>query len=185
VRLLTAVGRLVLAWIAYLVTFAVAYGLLIPAAPADPTAAQSPISAAVAPLIMAAVHTAVMGWLILRARRAGWGLAAILTAVFFGVQTFMPQVESWIFQASSGMASHLPAEMIPRIFLAGLLHSCLWIPLAVLILGRWKSVDAGPHPSLLEGLRSWKLPVAALAYVVVYFVFGYYVAWRSPAVRAY
>jgi hypothetical protein len=31
----------------------------------------------------------------------------------------------------------------------------------------------------------WKLPLAAVAYVFVYFLFGYYVAWRSPAVRAY
>jgi hypothetical protein len=191
VRVLAVIVRLALTWVAYLVTLALAYGLLIPAPPPDPTAAQSPIPAAVAPLLMAALHTAVMGWLILRARRAGWGLVAILIAVFFAVTTFMPQVESWIFQASSGMASHLPAEMIPRIVLAGWLHACLWIPLAVLVLGRWKSgggeaaEKAGTRPGLFEGLWSWKLAVAALVYVVVYFVFGYYVAWRSPAVRAY
>ena len=184
-RLLIAVARLALAWVAYLVTFAVAYGLLIPAAPADPTAAQSPIPPALAPLIMAGLHTVVMGWLILRARRARWSLAAILIAGFFRVQTFMPQVESWIFQASSGMASHLPAEMIPRLFLAGLLHSCLWIPLAVFVLGRWKSAEASRRPPSIDGLWSWKLPAAAFVYVVVYFVFGYYVAWRNPAVRAY
>jgi hypothetical protein len=111
-----------------------------------------------------------------------------MIAVFFGVQTVMPQSESWLFQATSGMAAHLPSEMIPRIVLAGLVHACLWIPLAVWILGRGKSGgvdDPGPPASRIAGLESWKLPVAAIVYVFVYFLFGYYIAWRSPAVRAY
>jgi hypothetical protein len=180
--------RLVLAGLAYLITLGLAYGLLIPAVPADPTAPASFVSPAMAPLVMTAVHTALMGWLILRSRRGGWGLVAVMTSVFFGVQTFMPQVESWLFQATSGMAAHLPREMIPRIVLAGLLHACLWIPLAVWILGRGKSAgtaDPDPHSSLTTSLKGWKLPVASVVYVFVYFLFGYYIAWRSPAVRAY
>ena len=180
--------RLAVAGLAYLVTLGVAYGLLIPAVPADPTASASFVPPAVAPFVMTALHTAVMGWLVLRSRLRGWGLAALMTAVFFGVVTFMPQVESWLFQVSSGMASHLPAEMIPRIVLAGLLHACLWIPLAVGVLGRWKSngtAERNPRPSLAASLMGWKLPVAAVAYVFVYFLFGYYIAWRNPAVRAY
>jgi len=180
--------RLALAGLAYLITLGLAYGLLIPAVPADPSASQSFVPPAVAPFVMTALHTVVMGWLILRSRYRGWVLAAVMTAVFFGVNTLMPQVESWLFQVSSRMAAHLPAEMIPRIVLAGLLHSFLWIPLAVWILGRWKSVAASgrdPRPSLAASLMGWKLPLAAVAYVFVYFLFGYYVAWRSPAVRAY
>jgi hypothetical protein len=180
--------RLVLAGFAYLVTLGLAYGLLIPAVPADPTASESLVSPAVAPFVMTAVHTALMGWLILRSRRSGWDLVAVMIAVFFGVQTVMPQVESWLFQATSGMAAHLPSEMIPRIVLAGLLHACVWIPLAVWILGRGKSVgpaDPGPRSSLTASLMNWKLPVASIVYVFVYFLFGYYIAWRSPAVRAY
>jgi len=87
--------RLVLAGLAYLITLGLAYGLLIPAVPADPTASESFVSPAVAPFVMTAVHTAVVGWLILRARRRGWGLVAVLIAVFFAVQTVMPQTESW------------------------------------------------------------------------------------------
>src|SRR5689334_18028472 len=97
-------ARLALAGLAYLITLGVAYGVLIPAVPPDPTAHESFLSPALAPFVMTALHTAVMGWLILRSRRRGWGLAAVMTAVFFGVNTFMPQVESWLFQVSSGMA---------------------------------------------------------------------------------
>jgi hypothetical protein len=170
----------------YLATFVVSYGLVMPAVPLDPTAAASPIPPALAPLVVAALHTAVMGWLILRSRRTGWALVWTMIAVFFGVQSLMPQVESWIFQAYSGYAAHLPAAMIPRIVMAGLLHAFLWIPLAVRILGRWRGeAGAGAPPPLTAALRSWRLPLAAVAYVIVYFLFGHYVAWRSPAVRAY
>jgi hypothetical protein len=181
-------ARLALAGLAYFICFAVSFGLLIPAVPPDPTAAASPIPPALAPLVVTALDTAVMAWLILRSRLRGWLLTATLTAVLFGVQTFMPQVESWIFQAYSGMAQHLPAEMIPRIFMAGLIHACLWTALAVRILGRWRTdagADSGARPIAFAALWSGKLAVAAAAYVVVYFLFGYYVAWRSPAVRAY
>jgi hypothetical protein len=156
--------------------------------PPDPTASESFIPPAVAPFVMAALHTGGMGWLIVRARRTGWGLVGLMIAVFFGVQTLMPESESWLFQATSGMASHLPSEMIPRIVLAGLLHAGLWIPLVVLILGRWKGsaeTDGAPPASRAASLLGWRLAVAALAYVCVYFLFGYYIAWRSPAVRAY
>jgi hypothetical protein len=179
-------ARLVLAGLAYLIAFVVAYGLLMSAVPPDPTAAASPIPAALAPLLVAALHTGVMGWLILRARLTGWTLALTMIGVFYGVQSFQPQVESWIFQAYSGYAAHLPAAMIPRILIAGLLHALLWIPVAVLILGRWHGIpDPRPQPPLVAALRSWKLLLAAVAYVIVYFLFGHYVAWRSPAVRAY
>jgi len=189
-RVLGIVARLALAGLAYLVCFGLAFGLLMPAVPADPTAAASPIPPALAPLVVVALDTAVMAWLIRRSRLRGWALATTMIVVLFGVQTFMPQVESWVFQAYSGMALHLPAEMIPRILMAGLLHACLWVPLAVRILGRWRTESAadaaaGPRPATSAPLWSAKLPLAAAAYVVVYFVFGYYVAWRSPAVRAY
>jgi len=186
--LLGAGARLALAGLAYFICFAVSFGLLMPAVPPDPTAAASPIPPALAPLVVTVLDTAVMAWLILRSRLRGWTLTATMIAVLFGVQTLMPQVESWIFQAYAGYAKHLPAEMIPRIVMAGLVHACLWIPLAVLILGRWRT-DAGsnwsPRPTASAALWSGKLAVAAAAYVLVYFLFGYYVAWRSPAVRAY
>src|SRR5438874_4201267 len=186
--MLGAGARLALAGLAFFICFAVSFGLLMPAVPPDPTAAASPIPPALAPLVVTALDTAVMGWLILRSRLRGWLLAATTTGVLFGVQTLMPQVESWIFQAYSGYAKHLPAEMIPRIMMAGLVHACLWTPLAVLILGRWRTdvgSNSAPRPTASAALGSGKLAVAAATYVLVYFLFGYYVAWQSPAVREY
>jgi hypothetical protein len=185
-RLLGTAARIALAAFAYLISFVVAYGLVMRGTPPDPTSAASPIGPGSAMLVAALLTTSVMAWLILRSWQSGRRLAWTITAVFFGVQTFMAQVESWIFQFSPGFASHLPAAMIPRILLAGLLHACLWVPLAVRILGRWNAAPT-PESAALESAVATpaRFAIAAAVYVVLYFVFGYYVAWRSPAIREY
>ena len=103
--------RVVLAALAYLISFVVSYGLVMPAVPPDPSAAASPLSAAGAMLLMAALHTAVMAWLILRSRLSGRQLAVTITSVFFGVQSLLPQVESWIFQAYRSLLSPQSMKM--------------------------------------------------------------------------
>jgi hypothetical protein len=170
---------------AYLVCLTVSFGLLVPPAPVPPGAFE-PLPAGTALAIVAVLNTAVVAWLILRSHRRGWALAATLTVVVFAVHTFMPQVESLIFLAYPSFAAHLPAAVIPRLMAAGLLHACLWTPLAVWILGRWSAGARGDAPpSRRSEGWAWKLPLAAVLYVAVYFTFGHYVAWRSPAVRAY
>jgi hypothetical protein len=95
--------RLLAAGIAYLVCFVVAYGLVVRGTPPSP--GVEPISPALAILLVSGLNTAVMSWLILRSRLLAWSLAAAMVLLFFGVQTFMPQVESLIFQANPGYAS--------------------------------------------------------------------------------
>ena len=187
-RLLLGGLRLAAAGTAYLVCSSVAYGLLLSSVPSDPTASDAPLSPALAFLLVAGLTTAVMAWLILRSRASGWRLAGTMIVVFYGVQTFMPQVESLIFQYSPGFARHLPIAIVPRLLAAGLLLACLWVPLAVWILGRWKreaSAGASSGPALSLRDEKWKLLTASLSYAVLYFTFGYYVAWRNPAVTAY
>jgi hypothetical protein len=173
--------RLVGTLAAFLVTFVLAYGLVMHGPDQTPTGDAS-IPPGLAFLLVGLLSTAVMGWLILRARGSGGRLAGTMTAAFFGVQTFMPQTDSFLFQAVPAFAGHLPMEMVPRIVAAGLLHAVLWIPLAVWILGRWRAVPSEPAGISRE---AWRWPAAACAYVALYFVFGYFVVWRDPVARAY
>jgi len=173
---------------AYLVGFVLAFGLLLPRVPSDPTAPEAPLSPNQAFLLMACLTTAVIGRLILRSRWRGWRLAGTMIVVFYGVQTFMPQVESLIFQFSPGFASHLPIGIVPRLLAAGLVHACLWIPLTVRLLGRWKADAAAAEssgPEMPWFQERWKVLLASVAYVALYFTFGYHVAWRNPAITAY
>ena len=134
-------------------------------------------------LVVGFLETAVMTYLILRSRWTGWRLAAAVFFVFYGVTTFMPQIESAVF------LTRLPPGMLPRLFLMGALIAAPFSVLAVLILGKRKAetVDTEPNSRLVMPASewAWKLVVIALAYVILYFTFGYFVAWRNPAVRVY
>ena len=139
--------------------------------------------AAVALLAVCFSITIVMTHLILRSRWTGWRLIATVFLVFYGVMTFMPQIESAVF------LTRLPPGMLPRLFLMGALIAAPFAALAVVILGKRKAIveDAERNVRLLIPATewAWKLAVIVIAYVVLYFSFGYFVAWKSPAVREY
>jgi hypothetical protein len=140
-------------------------------------------AAAVALLAVCFLNTIILTHIILRSRWAGWRLMATVFFVFYGVMTFMSQIESAVFIA------RLPAGMLPRLFLMGTLIAAPFSALAVLILGRRKAETANIEPKarlvMPASERAWKLAVIALPYLILYFTFGYFIAWQNPAVRAY
>jgi len=140
-------------------------------------------AAGMALLIACFLDTLVLTHIILRSRWAGWRLMATVFFVFYGVMTFMSQIESAVF------ITRLPPGVLPRLFLMGVLIAAPFSALAVLILGKRKAepVTAEPNTRLVMPANEWvwKLAVIALAYLILYFTFGYFIAWRNPAVREY
>jgi hypothetical protein len=147
---------------------------------------QSPEQGGATALLLLAVcflQVVVLTHLIIRSRWAGWRLVATVLLVFYGVMTFMPQIESAVF------LNRLPPGTLPRLFLMGALVAAPFSVLAVLILGKRKAgtVDPGPDPRVLMPASewAWKLAVIALVYLILYFTFGYFIAWKDPAVPQY
>lgn len=175
------VGRVIVLSIVLFVCFALAAGVV--GQPPGSTAPEPGGSAALALVVVCLLDTIVLTHFILRSRWAGWRLAATVFLVFYGVMTFMSQVESAVF------LTRLPAGMLPRLFLMGALIAAPFSALAVLILGKRKSnvSDAEENSRLVMPASewTWKLAVIAAVYVVLYFTFGYYVAWKNPAVVEY
>jgi len=148
--------------------------------------AQASEQAGASTLLLFAVcllQVMVMTHLILRSRWTGWRLVAAIFFIFYGVTTFMPQIESAVF------LTRLPPGTVPRLFLMGVLISAPFSVLAVLILGEKKArtIDAPPDSRLdmPAGEWAWKVAVIAVVYVILYFTFGYFVAWRHPGVAEY
>jgi hypothetical protein len=71
----------------------------------------------------------------------------------------------------------------------GVLIAAPFSLLSVLILGKRKPkiVDTMPNSRLMMPASewAWKLAVIAVVYVILYFTFGYFVAWRHPGVPEY
>lgn len=176
--------RLIAVAAIYLISFIVCYGLLLPTPPPQPSATNEPIPAFVALAAVAILNTALIGWMILRARWGGWRLALASTVVVYGVQTFLPQIETLIFPV---VARRMPPGTAAALFVAGFFHAALVLPASIVVLGCWrrqaeKATQTGARPVWNWALR---IAVGVTAYVALYFTFGYYVAWTNPAITAY
>lgn len=174
--------QLVALTLLYFVCFAVVSAALLSVPSEQPVPAQAG-GALLALLAVSFLNSAVLIYLILRSRWAGWKLILTILFVFFGVQTVMPQIETAFFVTS------LPPGMLPRLFLSGAIMAVLVSPLAVLILRKRKSErkESTQRSRLDMSVGEWivKLSLIVIVYVVIYFTFGYFIAWKNAAVRAY
>jgi hypothetical protein len=166
----------------YFICFAAVSAALLPLPSEQPVPDQAGATLA-ALLAVSFLNAAVLAYVILRSRWSGWKLTLVIFFVLYGVVTVLPQIETAFF------VTRLPPGMLPRLFLAGAIIAALFSPLAVLILGKRTRGRAGneSHQRLQMPVGEWvgKLSLIVIAYVVIYFIFGYFIAWKSPALRAY
>ena len=179
VVILTAI-RFVAVTIVYLVTFVVVSGALL-ATTAPPPAAEEAGATLLALLVVSVITAAVWSYVIRRSRWTGAKLIVAMVLVFYGVNTLMPQIETAYF------VTRLPPGMLPRLFVAGAILAVVFVPLAVLILGKARSqtTETATRLQIHAGTLIPRLLLIVIAYVVIYFMFGHFVAWQSPAVREY
>ena len=164
--------------ILYFGSFVVVSGALLSTASNESTPAEAGATL-IALLVVSLLNAAVWTYVIRRSGWTGWKLVLTVFLVFYGANTLMPQIETAYF------VTRLPPGMLPRLFLAGLIIAAVFAPLAVLILGKTRPESQITRVKILAGSWAWKLALIVIAYLVIYFTFGYFVAWRSPAVRAY
>ncbi len=134
-------------------------------------------------LIIALTNTLLIMAVIATSRYSGWRLMVALAIAYFGVATFMTQIETWYFLAGVTV----DRELIPPLFLMGLPVALLFIPMAVIILGKGKTaepVSILPGPVAIKEW-AWRLAVIALVYPVIYWLAGYFIAWQNPELRAF
>ncbi len=188
--LLLRVGQFALLAVLYLIFF-IGGSMLrnvfsttqLAAAPADQQWMMFP-----ALILVSLVDAGLIMLVILRSNWSGWRLMAGVGISFYGVMTFMSQIESVYF----GPALGISPDLLPWLFLQSVPTAIIYVPLAVLILGKarpWNAVSASAAAGnarlrlpLTEWI--WKLALIAVVYVVLYFSFGFIVAWQNPALRS-
>ncbi len=143
------------------------------------------VSVAVGIMIIAVANTLLTMWLVLSSRWNGWKLALWLAFAYYGAVTFMMQIETWYFL--TGLT--VDGELLPGLFIMGLPVAMLYIPLAVWILGKGTSRTDyffnNPTPIRTIEQWLWKLAIIAVAYIVLYWLAGYFIAWQNPVLREF
>jgi len=141
---------------------------------ADSSQPASQAGVMTAMLSMCALHAVVISYPIVRSRWSGWQLVLTILVVYYGVVTFLSQIETVVFL--NYLVDIVPAEMVPKFFVHGLVTAAVFAPLAVLVHGRIRGTaetrESNPRLVMPWTQWLWKVLVVAVVYVVIYFAFG-------------
>jgi hypothetical protein len=123
----------------------------------------------------------VTAWIIQRSLWRGLRLIAALVFTFYGVMTFLSQIETIAY-----LRAKMPPGLIKNLFVIGAEVAVLFVPLAVLIMGKIRGPEQ-LHAECVPSLKSHAAHfcILAVVYVVLYYLFGYYMAWQNPELRLY
>jgi len=168
----------------YFILFVMGAGLVAPYLPTTPAEPGS-VSQMTALLIVCTATVMVIISMIHSSRWHGWTLIVSMSVAFYLVMTLVTRLEAWYFL----LGITIGPELMTRLFLQGIPTAFVFIPLAVLIMGRFRPL-AGETGSPTGGAMTlkewlWKLGVIYLAYLVLYYTAGYFIAWQNPEVRAF
>jgi hypothetical protein len=175
--------RIALLSAVFAITFAAgaaALASVLPATPSEPGLVPDGLGFA----LVVAGDTLLIVALILTSRWGGWKLALSLAVAYYGVVTFMTQIETWYFLTDLTVSP----EVLPRLCLMGLPPAFVFIPIAVWVLGKGRAqATAAPNSALVMPARqrAWKLALIMVVYLGLYWSAGYFIAWQNPELRAF
>jgi len=130
--------------------------------------------------LVSALNAGIILILIYKARYTGWKLAGLVFLVSFGIQYFMSQIETVWFNDSLG----LPGKGIAAIVFGGAFTLIAFSVIAVWITGKFKTQPNNSDNS--DRFRFSIKNIVVLSVVIwplIYFAFGYFVAWQFKDVR--
>jgi hypothetical protein len=148
----------------------------------SPTAQAQQAASLLGPLLAYTfLISLVTAWIIERSRWRGLKLIAALVFTFYGLMTVISQIETIAY-----LRAKMPPGVIKNLFVLGAVVAFLFVPLAVLIMGKIRGPEQ-PHAERPLTLKSQaaRFGILAIVYVVLYYLFGYYVAWQNPELRLY
>ena len=142
------------------------------------------------------VYALVIGLVIKNARGSRLQLILGLIIAFYGVQTVIGQIEAIFFLTPLGEkwgAGSVPVMEMPLDFIAS--QFIIWgavtlvgVPLGVLLFDRRKEKNRTPIQWLPNmSSKDWlvRIGLVIVAYELLYFGFGYFVAWKHPTIQAF
>lgn len=143
---------------------------------------QQPVtspSAILPPLLTYAfLVSIVVAWIIQNSRWRGWKLIMALIFTVYGLMSFISDIEMFVY-----LRAKMPSALMKQLFIMGAVVPVLFVPIAVLIMGK---VCGSEEPATLSAnTKLDRFALLAVVYVVLYYLFGYYVAWQNPDVRLY
>ncbi|AKA70357.1 hypothetical protein [Clostridium scatologenes] len=136
-------------------------------------------------LIYCILNTLILTLFIVKSKLRDYKLAAVSFIVFWGIQYFMTQIETIYFNSSVKM----PLTELIKNVTSGAIYTSIFSLLAVFILGKFKKEtnssysDVNIKISIINAIPN--MIILALIYDIIYFIFGYFIAWQFADLRYY
>lgn len=176
--------RFIVLYVLFIVSFLIGSMAVAGVMPANAVSEPGLMPETTGLLVVALADMIVIAALILTSRWGGWKLAVSLALAYYGAVTFLMQIETWYFLSSLTVGPRL----LSRLFLMGIPTAFLFIPLALWVLGKGRpTAVTSPNSALVMPVQQWiwKLAAIAVAYLILYWGAGYFIAWQNPALRAF
>lgn len=122
------------------------------------------------------LQASVLSHVIVRSECHGWPLIAAVFFIYYGIMTFLSQIETVVFLKY--LSDIVRAEDLPALFAQGAIVAGVFAPVAVVLHGKLKGETKYAAPErrailrLTRGEWARRLALIAVIYVVVYVAFG-------------
>ena len=124
--------------------------------------------------LMGFLQAVVLGYSIVRTSLSGWRLIGTVFLVYFGIATFMTQIETVVFLQY--LVDIIPAEDTFKLFFNGAVIAAILAPKAVIIHGKYlkKEEETEETAKIVMNTKQWivKLGLVAIIYAIIYILFG-------------
>ena len=122
--------------------------------------------------LVAFLDILVLSYMIVNSKWSGWKLVLATFAVFYGVTTFLSQIETIVFLTY--FEEIIPAEMIPKLFVEGFIVAAVFSPIAVILHGKMEESPQEYTKEFSLPLKAWiwKLLLIGIVYMFIYIAFG-------------
>jgi hypothetical protein len=157
-----------------------AMGSLVPEVPSETGLLREEIGL----VVLGLINTFLIIGLIVSSRWSGWRLVFFLALAYYGAFTLITQVETWYFLTDLTVSP----KLLPRLFIMGLSIPVIYMPLAILICGKWKKRDdtiQNVNLNMPINQFLFKLTILAFIYLIIYWFAGYFIAWQNPDLRQF
>ncbi|KUO49971.1 MAG: hypothetical protein APF76_05770 [Desulfitibacter sp. BRH_c19] len=184
-KAIVSVSKIVLLTLIYGVCFTIP-AIIFPLSPhltISPSEAQA---TSLMFILFLSINTLVLSLLTIYSKWSGLKLIGSMIIVFFGLQTFMTQIETYFFIEAFPLLNNSDFIML---VLRGFITAVLFVPFLVWLLGKTKpklgDIQFYNRTIIVFKSWAWKWLLLSGVYVVIYFIFGYFIAWQYPEVRQF
>jgi len=122
--------------------------------------------------LVAFLDILVLSYMIVNSKWSGWKLILATFVVFYGITTFLSQIETIVFLTY--FEEIIPPEIIPKLFVEGFIVAAVFSPIAVTLHGKMEESPQEYTKEFSLPLKTWiwKLLLIGIVYMFIYIVFG-------------